>query len=111
LRARGGRPRGDLRRLLVQVFSQTAEALTWRDAAGRLVAGGHVLSLGASELQAIRRTVDNMANAGELQRVGHVRCAANRPMTTYRLPAADGPAVPLAPWQMLSLAMRPDSTK
>ena len=106
----GGRPRGDLRRLLVLVFGQAAEALTWRDAAAALVAGGHAPSLGASELQIIRRTVANMASAGELQRAHEVRrLGSKRPMTAFRLARPEpGQLAPEAErWASLAAALRP----
>lgn len=114
MKASGGRPRGDLRRLLVLVFGQAAEALTWRDAAACLVAGGHLPSVGASELHLIRRTVDNMANAGELQRAHEVRRpGSNRPMTALRLsrlgPAQAPPEA--VPWGSLAAALRPSGCK
>jgi len=75
---------------------------------GGLVAAGHLPSLGASELVMIRRTVENMARAGELVHCGHVRQPRScRPMTAYRLRRA-GEAIPQAEsWRLLTDAIRP----
>lgn len=104
-----GRPRGDLRGILAQVFAQSPEALTWRAAAARLVADGHLASVGASELQRICRTVVNMAQAGELKPCGQVRHArCNRPMTAFRLATAADEVAPLADtWALMAKAVRP----
>lgn len=71
------RPQGEIRRAL----SEAAKALkaeqrnaTWRDIAQRACVG----------LLEGRRTVENMARAGELQAVGRVRVAhSSRPMVDY----------------------------
>jgi hypothetical protein len=92
---------------LLLVYSQTAEALTWRDAASLLAQGGHLPSAGASELLAIRTTVRNMARAGELRASGqvrHERC--NRPMTAFRLAVGAVAAPSEDPLALLSQVWR-----
>lgn len=99
--------------MLAQVSAQSPEGLTWRDAAAGLVVDGHLASVGTSELLLIRRTVANMARAGELKPCGQVRHArCNRPMTAFRLATAADEVAPLADtWALLSQALRADSTK
>lgn len=78
------RPRGtigDLRRTLrdaaVGLVSQGRPGVTWVQA---VQASG--LSLGRSELERARLTMRNLADAGELQRVGK-HPGPGRPMTLY----------------------------
>lgn len=71
------RPRGDVRQLLGKAALALAEergGATWRELAQRACVG----------YQTARRTVQNMARAGELQVCGSVRVEhARRPMARY----------------------------
>lgn len=76
-----GRPRGEIRQALHQAAWQLAAEAgggTWRDIAARACVG----------YEAARRTIKNMAHAGELQAIDEVRVASSRrPMNRY-IPAA-----------------------
>lgn len=105
---RTGRARGELRQLLCRVFGAAPEAMTWRAAAAELVAAGHLPSVGASELLMIRRTVENMARAGELVPCGHVRQPGScRPMTAYQFRPVGEAGRKGEAWLLLADAMRP----
>jgi hypothetical protein len=65
------RPRGEIRQALAQAATELArdrDGATWRDLAERACVGYLVA----------RRTVENMARAGELQLVGHEKRAHSR---------------------------------
>lgn len=85
-----GRPRGELRSALALVFAAASKAMTWHGAADQLVATQVLRSVGPSELKLIRRTVENMARAGELTPCGYA-CwpGSRRPLTLYRVATAD----------------------
>lgn len=71
------RPRGEIRQVLGEAAQALAEergGATWRELAQRACVG----------YQAARRTVQNMARAGELEACGTERVAhARRPMVRY----------------------------
>jgi hypothetical protein len=79
------RPRGEVR----EAIARAADALatsgtppTWRDLLSH-VPGINPASPGEQRL--VRKTVENMALAGELERAGKVRVqGVSRPMTSYR---------------------------
>jgi hypothetical protein len=78
------RPAGEVRLALrdaAQALRAEARVATWRDLALRAQVGFAVAQV----------TVENMARAGELQRVGAVRVAhSRRPMVGYVLSGGDG---------------------
>jgi len=79
------RPRGEVRAAIAQATQQLAEQKltpTWRDLVS-LVPG--VSASSPADLRLVRKTVENMATAGELERAGNRRVqGVARPMTTYR---------------------------
>jgi hypothetical protein len=85
------RPAGEIRRALREaaqaLLAESAPGVTWRDLAAHAAVGQQVA----------RRTVVNMARAGELRRSGakHVP-GGRRPMTTYTLPPPTPSVAPLA---------------
>lgn len=93
------RPPGEIRRALRDAaqaqFAERGQGATWRELAQRARIG----------LQVARRTVDNMARAGELQVAGSVRVpGACRPMTAYVPATAPDPGP--APHHPLDLLLR-----
>lgn len=83
------RPAGEIRRALREaakaLLAESTPGVTWRDLAVHACIGH----------QAARRTVGNMARAGELRPSGATRVpGVRRPMTTYTLPT---PAPSTAP--------------
>jgi hypothetical protein len=79
------RPRGEVRSAIAEATQQLAQQQvlpTWRDLVA-MVPG--ISSTSPADLRLVRKTVENMALAGELERAGnrHVQGVA-RPMTTYR---------------------------
>lgn len=104
----GGRPRGELRKAIGVAFAATGEPMTWQAVATQLVAERLVQSVGASERKLIRRTVENMTQAGELQACGQSRePGCRRPMTLYRLATDPGAGQDAGMWAALTHAMRP----
>lgn len=81
-----GRPRGEIRQTLLEVLTDTA-ALHWRAAAQAMHANAqHVAVNPASpaDLRLVRKTMCNMARAGELARVGKASVPGSaRPMTLF----------------------------
>lgn len=80
------RPRGDIRNALSrsawELARQRAEGVTWRELAMHSQVG----------FKAARKTVFNMADAGELVAVGRVRMVGVcRPLTTYLPAPVEGP--------------------
>lgn len=70
------RPRGDVRQALAraaEMLHVERGAVTHRDLAERAQVG----------YECARRTVDNMAEAGELRRVGHAKTAGGKWMTLF----------------------------
>lgn len=93
--------------MLVEVFAGSAEPLTWRGAAARLVEAGYLQSIAPGELRLVRRTVENMVRAGELARVGEVAVSGSRrPMVLFSLPVAPPSlAAEVEPWELLAGAL------
>jgi hypothetical protein len=93
------RPPGEIRKALrraARELQAEQSAATWRDMAARASVGFKVA----------RRTVDNMARAGELQPVGAAKRAhSNRWMTLYA-PAEAAPAAAPAPAPAIETVMR-----
>lgn len=85
------RPPGEIREALRQVLPALAGesgALTWRDLVPH-VPGVNPAS--PADVRLVKKTVENMAQAGELERTGQVRVnGACRPMVTYRPRSAGG---------------------
>lgn len=70
------RPRGEIRQALCSAAAEVGGGATWRSLAARANVG----------FDAARRTVDNMAAAGELIVIGHHRePGVSRPMNLYAL--------------------------
>jgi len=93
--------------MLVDVFTRSAEPLTWRVAAAHLVEARHLPSVAPGELRLIRRTVENMARSGELAHLGQVRVdGSRRPMSLYGLRAARASGTSgTEPWELLAVAL------
>jgi hypothetical protein len=86
------RPRGEVREAIARATDALATHQgmppTWRDLLSH-VPGINPASPGEQRL--VRKTVENMALAGELERAGKVRVqGVSRPMTTYRPRKAAG---------------------
>lgn len=80
------RPKGDIRQAVESCIplSGQGDAVTWRDVAAQLHSRRLVDCNAPSEVRIVRRTVENMATAGEVLRVGKRAVpGARRQMTTY----------------------------
>lgn len=90
------RRRGEIRQAIskaAQELAAEAGSATWLDLAVRAGCASP-----PSLRRLARRTVDNMARAHELERIGHERRAnANRWMTLYAPPAERAAAIQAAP--------------
>lgn len=79
------RPRGEVRQAIERVMPLDAEnAVTWRDVAVALHAS-EVINIDApAEVKLVRKTVENMAMAAQVKKVGsRVVPGSRRQMSTY----------------------------
>lgn len=79
------RPRGEVRDAIAQAtlsLHEQGATPTWRDLVQHVPG---LSSASPADVRLVRKTVENMALAGELERVGTVRVqGVCRPMTRYR---------------------------
>lgn len=108
-----GRPQGEVRQVLavaaVQLLAErglvvdgvAVDGLTWREMSAAAQVGREVA----------RRTVSNMARAGELCRIGARKQAGRRHWEAIYAPADLVPSSPPAAWDgAIADALRPDAT-
>lgn len=89
------RPRGSIRRAVAEHMAAAKNGATWRDLAQQLEASGLINTRAPSELELVRRAVENMKRAGEIEPIGEVRGRwTRRPLKLYG--ARKTPPVPPA---------------
>ena len=78
------RPRGGIRKAVAEHMAAAQEGATWRDLAQRLEAQGLINTRALSEMELVRRAVENMKRAGEIEPVGERRSRwSRRPLKLY----------------------------
>jgi len=76
------RPRGEVRQAIANAIEHLGHAATWKDLVPCVP---DINPACPSELRLVRKTVENMAAAGELERAGRVRVPGSaKPMTAYK---------------------------
>ena len=78
------RPRGSIRKAVAAHIEAAAAGATWRDLAARLEEVGLINTRAPSELALVRRAVENMKRAGEIEPVGDTPSRfSRRPLKLY----------------------------
>lgn len=79
------RPRGSIRKAVADHMAAAAgQGASWRDMAERLAACGLIDTRAPSELALVRKAVENMKQAGEIEPVGEQRTRwSRRPLKLY----------------------------
>lgn len=78
------RPRGGIRKAVAEHMAAAQEGATWRDLAQRLEDQGLINTRAPSEMELVRRAVENMKRAGEIEPVGERRTRwSRRPLKLY----------------------------
>lgn len=78
------RPRGGIRKAVAEHMAAAQEGATWRDLALRLEAQGLINTRAPSEMELVRKAVENMKQAGEIEPVGERRTRwSRRPLKLY----------------------------
>lgn len=79
------RPRGEVREAVagaLQSIATASDGVTWRDL---LPCVPGINPACPAEVRLVRKAVENMAAAGEIERIGHRRVPGSaKPMTAYR---------------------------
>ena len=78
------RPRGSIRKAVADHMAAAEQGASWRDLAQRLEACGLIDTRAPSELALVRKAVENMKQAGEIEPVGEQRTRwSRRPLKLY----------------------------
>ena len=78
------RPRGGIRKAVAEHMAAAQEGATWHDLAQRLEAQGLINTRAPSEVELVRRAVENMKRAGEIEPIGERRTRwSRRPLKLY----------------------------
>ena len=88
------RPRGSIRKAVAAHLEAAASGATWRDLASRLGEIGLIDVRAPSELRLVRKAVENMKQAGEIEPVGvQPSSFKRRPLKLYGARRARVPTV------------------